>query len=194
MVVGHDPEPVFEDNIYHTDLFLSELGADGNETPINSDCPEDEIPTEEAPCHLVDLELHVFLVENDEFIPDGAVLRDKVIAAKKLEGLTKRFGTENRYGSAYKVTHDGAFGFQYTGTVVTDNAEYHIDEIFVCGDGHSPDVEGAFSCVEDPVTFPGNEGDKDREGYRDNDNFSLRLKRPEYTLSVTMMSPGVSFE
>lgn len=165
MTVGNNPEPVFEDNIYHTDLFLNRIAV-GGEVPINTDLGAD----------ISDLMVYVFIAEDD--VPIDSIDDPMIIKKMKLEGIAKRRGTENRYGTPIKYTHDGAYGYYIHGTIVAgDGTVFEVDEIFVCGGGtHTPGH--AFSCVKDPVTFPGKlkgkQGSKDKEGYKDSDKLSLK--------------------
>lgn len=163
IVVGNNPEPIFEDQIYHTDLFLTKLDK-GEELPVN---------VEEGA--ELNLDVYIFLLEDDVFIGSLEELEAQALLIEKIPAkLEQRFGEVNRYGIPYRPTHDGAYGFRYVGTITTnDGMEFEIDEIFVCGEGHAPDVDGGFACVSDVWTFPGNPGDHDRSGYRDNDVFSL---------------------
>ncbi len=167
MVVGDNPEPVMEDELIKTDLFFYKKDAEGNLTvPVNTSAGDS-----------FDLDLYVFMLNKDEYLPDLATAAQKVVTFKQLADPRKAFGTDNRYQSPWRPTHDGAIGFYYVGSVTTsEGATYPIDEIFVCGNGHAPDVDHGFSCVADAVTFPGNPED----AHKDNSEFSLGGETPDH--------------
>lgn len=167
MVVGDNPEPVMEDELIKTDLFFYKKDAEGNLTvPVNTSSGDS-----------FDLDLFVFMLNKDEYIPDLTTAMQKVATFKQLKDPSLAFGTENRYQSPWRPTHDGAIGFYYLGSVTTsEGATYQIDEIFVCGNGHAPDVEHGFSCVADAVTFPGEPAD----AHKDNSEFSLEGETPDH--------------
>lgn len=167
IVVGDNPEPVMEDELAKTDLFLSKKDAEGNlEAPVDTDNGDS-----------IDLDLFVFMLQDDEYLPDLATAMEKVSTFKQLADPTKAFGTTNRYNSPWRPTHDGAIGFYYVGSVTTSEGEtFQINEVFVCGDGHAPDVTHGFGCVGEAVTFPGTPAD----AYKDNNEFSLVGDVPDH--------------
>lgn len=173
MIVGNNPEPVLEDSVYHTDLFLRQVVTSGDaeeDVPVNTGA-------EGSSASIENLDIHVLLLKDDQQVT--SVSDPLVLKKMQLENVRLRFGEEDRYGTPIKYTHDGAYGFYFHGTVVTnDGTVFPVDEIFVCGGGSfaEPREDGsvpAFGCVEDAVTFPGNNGSRDRASYRDSDKYSL---------------------
>lgn len=162
MTVGNNPEPVFEDGLYFSDLFLNQI-VNGVDVPIDTNDGAD----------ISGLEAYVFMARDD--VPITSI-NDPLIIKKMKLTISQRRGEINRYGMQMKFTHDGAIGYYYTGTIMTkDGTVLPVDEVFVCGGGTQSGV--SFGCIQDPIAFPGNlDGkgrSKDVNGYRDNDNLSL---------------------
>ena len=165
VVVGNNPEPVYEDRDYHTDLFLTHFKADGEEVPVDTD--EDG-----SLASVDDIMIHALMLKDDMHV--ASVDDDLVVKKAKLDQVEKRRGEINRYGTPIRYSHDGAIGFHLMGSITTnDGTVVPIDEVFVCGDGAVADH--GFSCVKDhPQVFPGDRREgRDKASYKDGDRYSL---------------------
>ncbi|MCH9696569.1 MAG: hypothetical protein K0U68_00530 [Gammaproteobacteria bacterium] len=149
ITVGNSPEPVFEDQLVRTDLFLNQIAPDG-ETLIPIDVS--------AGASIADLKAYVMSLKDEVHVTS---FRDRPVRrTMELHDISQVRGTENRYQSPLIYTRDGAYGFRYVGTIITnDGTQFDIDEFFVCGGGSQaePRDDGsipAFGCVREPITFP----------------------------------------
>lgn len=165
VVVGNNPEPVYEDRDYHTDLFLTHFTAGGEEVPVDTG-------EASSSASLDDLTIHALMLKEDVHVV--SVDDPLVVKKAKLDQVKKRRGEVNRYGTPIRYSDDGAIGFHLTGSITTnDGTVVALDEIFVCGDGAV--AAHGFSCVKDhPQVFPGDRREgKDKASYKDGDRYSL---------------------
>ncbi len=149
ITAGNSPEPVFENQLVRTDLFLNQVSPDG-ETLIPVDVS--------VSASIDDLKLYVMALRDEVHVSS---FRDRAVRrVMELHDIRQVRGTENRYQTPLIYSRDGAYGFRYVGTIITnDGTQFDIDEFFVCGGGSlaEPREDGsipAFGCVREPIIFP----------------------------------------
>ncbi|MGH8549969.1 MAG: hypothetical protein ACRERU_15455 [Methylococcales bacterium] len=194
LTVGFHIEPAFEDTDGQgIDVFIN--AWDGRDPAVN-DLITASVNRKAG--DTVNLKVTALYLDTDAPLGQSTILRSLLIAddfdADPDNNTRLPFGETNIYEVLHRTTHPGAYGYHFEGDVnflgrdadpvcldaacsVTSTPfvaarSAHIDEFFICGNGHgtAPDPfngtpnTSKFNCVQVLPPFPGKVGD----GYKPN--------------------------